>query len=104
MIENKNEASRNLEKSLQALKQAKQHVTNGKKKQNEKKRKAEITRTDIPPLVVYLCALQGARFHPKDNLPPDKLEAGKAGFHHIHKRPFDRDASHQDLPLFKDEH
>ncbi len=41
MIESKNEASRNLEKALQALQQAKQRVANEKKKQNEKKRKAE---------------------------------------------------------------
>ncbi len=41
MIESKNEASRNLEKALQALEQAKQRVANEKKKQNEKKRKAE---------------------------------------------------------------
>ena len=41
MIENKNEASRNLEKALQALEQAKQRVANEKKEQNEKKRKAE---------------------------------------------------------------
>ncbi len=41
MIENKNDASRNLEKALQALQQAKQRVANEKKKQNEKKRKAE---------------------------------------------------------------
>ena len=41
MIENKNDASRNLEKALQALKQAQQRVANEKKKQNEKKRKAE---------------------------------------------------------------
>ena len=41
MIENKNNASRNLEKVLQALKQAQQRVANEKKKQNEKKRKAE---------------------------------------------------------------
>lgn len=41
MIENKNEANRNLEKALQALEQAKQRVANEKKKQNEKKRKAE---------------------------------------------------------------
>ena len=37
MIESKNEASRNLEKALQALEQAKQRVANEKKKQNEKK-------------------------------------------------------------------
>ena len=43
MIENKNDASRNLEKALQALEQAKQRVANEKKKQNEKKRKAEVT-------------------------------------------------------------
>ena len=36
MIENQNEASRNLEKALQALEQAKQRVANEKKKQNEK--------------------------------------------------------------------
>ena len=41
MIENKNEASKNSEKTLQALQQAKQRVANEKKKQNEKKRKAE---------------------------------------------------------------
>ena len=41
MIENKNEASKNLEKALQALQQAKQRVANEKKKQNKKKRKAE---------------------------------------------------------------
>lgn len=41
MIENKNGANRNLEKALQALEQAKQRVANEKKKQNEKKRKAE---------------------------------------------------------------
>ena len=41
MIENKNEASKELEKALQALEQAKQRVANEKKKQNEKKRKAE---------------------------------------------------------------
>ena len=41
MIENKNDASRNLEKALHALEQAKQRVANEKKKQNEKRRKAE---------------------------------------------------------------
>ncbi len=41
MIENKNEASKNSEKALQALQQAKQRVANEKKKQNEKKRKAD---------------------------------------------------------------
>jgi len=41
MIENKNETSRNLEKALQTLQQAKQRVANEKKKQNEKKRKTE---------------------------------------------------------------
>ena len=41
MIESKNDASKNLEKALQALEQAKQRVANEKKKQNEKKRKAE---------------------------------------------------------------
>ncbi len=41
MIENKNDASRNLEKALQALEQAKQCVANEKKKQNGKKRKVE---------------------------------------------------------------
>ena len=43
MIESKNDASKNLEKALQALEQAKQRVANEKKKQNEKKRKAEVT-------------------------------------------------------------
>ncbi len=41
MIKSKNDASKNLEKALQALKQAQQRVANEKKKQNEKKRKAE---------------------------------------------------------------
>ena len=41
MIESKNDASKNLEKALQALEQAKQRVANEKKKQSEKKRKAE---------------------------------------------------------------
>ena len=41
MIESKNDASKNLEKALQALEQAKQRVANEKKKQNEKKHKAE---------------------------------------------------------------
>lgn len=36
MIEIKNDASRNLEKALQALEQAKQRVANEKKKQKEK--------------------------------------------------------------------
>ena len=43
MIESKNDTSKNLEKALQALKQAQQRVANEKKKQNEKKRKAEVT-------------------------------------------------------------
>ncbi len=41
MIESKNDASKNLEKTLQALEQVKQRVANEKKKQNEKKWKAE---------------------------------------------------------------
>ena len=41
MIENKVEVSKDLEKALQALEQAKQRVANEKKKQNEKKRKDE---------------------------------------------------------------
>ena len=41
MIKSKNDASKNLEKALQALKQAQQRVANEKKKQNEKKCKAE---------------------------------------------------------------
>ena len=41
MIESKNDTSKNLEKALQALKQAQQRVDNEKKKQNEKKRKAK---------------------------------------------------------------
>lgn len=36
MIENKSEASRNLEKALQALEQAKQRVANEKKKKNSR--------------------------------------------------------------------
>jgi len=41
MIETKVEVSKDLEKALKALQQAKQHVANERKKQNEKKRKAE---------------------------------------------------------------
>ncbi len=41
MIETKAEVSKDLEKALQALEQAKQHVANEKKKQSEKKRKAQ---------------------------------------------------------------
>ena len=41
MIESRNDTSRNLEKALQALEQAKQRVANEKKKKSEKKRKAE---------------------------------------------------------------
>jgi len=41
MIETKTEASRDLEKALQALEQAKQRVASERKKQNEKKRKAQ---------------------------------------------------------------
>ena len=41
MIENKQEVSKDLEKALKVLQQAKQRVANEKKKQNEKKRKAE---------------------------------------------------------------
>ena len=41
MIENNNEVSKDLEKALQVLAQAKQRVANEKKKQNEKKRKTE---------------------------------------------------------------
>ena len=41
MVESKVEISKNLEKALQVLEQAKQRVANEKKKQSEKKRKAE---------------------------------------------------------------
>ena len=41
MIENKVEVSKDLEKALKVLQQAKQRVANERKKQNEKKRKAE---------------------------------------------------------------
>ncbi len=41
MIESKNNTSRNWEKALRALEQAKQRVVNEKKKKSEKKRKAE---------------------------------------------------------------
>ncbi len=40
MIENKTEVNQDLDKALQALERAKQHVANEKKKQSEKKRKA----------------------------------------------------------------
>ena len=41
MIENNNKVSKDIEKALQALEQAKQRAANEKKKQNEKKHKAE---------------------------------------------------------------
>ena len=41
MIENKNDASRNLEKALQALEQAKQRVDNEKKKQPQRPQQAD---------------------------------------------------------------
>ena len=44
MIESKNDTSKNLEKALQALEQAKQLVANEKKKQNEKKHEGELNR------------------------------------------------------------
>ena len=53
MIESKNDASRNLEKALQALEQAKQRVANEKKKQNEKKRKAEPPHNPLSPMSIY---------------------------------------------------
>ena len=68
MIENKNESSRNLEKALQALEQAKQRVANEKKKQNEKKSKAEVTYSSrLQGAHRYttrggMCALRGASF------------------------------------------
>lgn len=46
MIESKNEASRNLEKALQALEQAKQRVANEKKKQNESQQQGKIKRRE----------------------------------------------------------
>jgi hypothetical protein len=49
MIESKNDASRNLEKALQALEQAKQRVADEKKKKNEKKRRS----------TGFVCARQG---------------------------------------------
>ncbi len=50
MIESKNDTSKNLEKALQALKQAQQRVANEKKKQNEKKRKAENHHNPLSPM------------------------------------------------------
>ena len=41
MIENRNTLDKGLESALKALEQAKQRVASEKKKQNEKKRKAE---------------------------------------------------------------
>ena len=43
MIENKNDASRNLEKALQALEQAKQRVANKKKTEREEAQSQETT-------------------------------------------------------------
>ncbi len=48
MIESKNDTSKDLEKALQVLQQAKQRVANEKKKQNEKKRKAEKPLSPMP--------------------------------------------------------
>lgn len=63
MIESKNEASRNLEKALQALEQAKQRVANEKKKQNEKKRKAENHHKSIFKEPFFLsCPFYGVYF------------------------------------------
>ena len=68
MIESKNDTSRNLEKALQASKQAQQRVANEKKKQNEKKRKAEVTQSPrLRGAHRYttrggMCALRGASF------------------------------------------
>ena len=53
MIENKNEVSKDLEKALQALEQAKAGVANEKKKQNEKKRKAENHHKYIIVSIMY---------------------------------------------------
>ena len=53
MIDSKNDASRNLEKALPALEQAKQRVANEKKKQNEKKRKAEPPHNPLSPMSIY---------------------------------------------------
>ena len=53
MIENKQEVSRDLEKTLQALEQAKQRIANEKKKQNDKKRKAENHHKYIMGAIIY---------------------------------------------------
>ena len=55
MIENNNEVSKNLEKALQALEQAKQRVANEKKKQNEKRRKAENHHKYIMGGIIVKC-------------------------------------------------
>lgn len=62
MIENKNDANRNLEKALQALEQAKQRIANEKKnrmrrngKPNQRIHPVYRVRTNMPPEVV--CAL-----------------------------------------------
>lgn len=68
MIENKVEVSKDLEKALKVLQQAKQRVANEKKKQNEKKRKAEVTHSPrLRGAHRYttrggMCALRGASF------------------------------------------
>ena len=46
MIESKNDTSKNLEKALQALKQAQQRVANEKKKQNESRQQGKIKRRE----------------------------------------------------------
>lgn len=61
MIETKNEASRNLEKALQALEQAKQRVANEKKKQNEKKRKAENHHKYIMGGIIEISDIDGRK-------------------------------------------
>ncbi len=68
MIESKNDTSKNLEKASHLLKQAQQRVANEKKKQNEKKRKAEATYSPcLQGAHRYttkggMCALRGASF------------------------------------------
>lgn len=63
MIENNNEVSKDLEKALLALEQAKQRVASEKKKQNEKKRKAENHHKYIKSGIIVRCILNCYHYH-----------------------------------------
>ncbi len=80
MIETKNEVSKNLEKALQELQRAKQHVANEKKKQNKKKHKAEKPKSRGNAITPFMGCAQiyhqrwyvrpsGSKFHLQWTMP-----------------------------------